>query len=1548
MAAKENLVRRIVREVNRFDNFYFEIHNEPFWNQPGVRDAEEVEFHDRMLAVIREEEAALENQHLVAHNFPQHADELSGDFGIINEHYPGMVPGSTIAGAEALLRDHYFRGKILAMGEADTRTEPQARLEAWMFLLGGGAIYQGLAFTNVLYTSDDEAGDNALGNAVRGSIRNAGRYIDGLHLVSLRRDLTWIQSAIPAGATVQAMANPGQQYVAYFHHGQSGLVNFQTVYNPIDTADHTAAPVVQLEAGSWRAVWTRPSDMAVLGTEEFNHNGGVYTLAPMIYQADVALRIDRTGDGDATPPPSPGGLAAVPEANGTVHLSWNAPAAADLAFYRIYRAESAGVPVAAEGMIGELPATVMELTDSSAALGTPYFYTVTAVDMNGNESTPSDEAGATPALRNAPFGGTTRGIPGVIQAEDFDLGGQDIAYHDLTPENEWGQYRELEGVDIETRDNENGVVHVVSTVAGEWLEYSVRVAAAGVYRLDLRTSGSTVGGEVLLEIDGVNISGPITIPEAVTEGEWHIVTVPEIVLPAGERILRLVISGNSGAIDWFEFTPVIKTGPAANAGADQEIADIDSDGFGLVRFDAGGSTAGDAPISTHTWKLGSTQLATGITPEIQLPLGEHIIVLTVTDTNGLSSTDEVAVRVIPAEFVNGSFEAGLSGWTTTGNMAIPTGGSYAPTHGSKLLAFNYGQAAPNGILSQTFATTPGLTYQLAFDMGVLAFNDSPQTLQVQVTGGSTLVSQSYVTRRINGVKVRWDSKSLLFTADSNSSTLVFRDLSSVTDSLDLTLDNIRIIPQISRALVVESSPATGAAITISPADNSGLGNGTTGFTRRYAHAVAVNLSAPSVHNGYSFSKWRKNGHDLTNSTNASVVMDADHTLTAVYIEGLPVITAQPGNLAVAAGGSATFRVTATAFGTLAYQWRFNGADLTGEHTDTLVISDVQTAKAGSYDVIVSNVVGSVTSSSAVLTVLAPPDTAFLVNGSFEAGFDGWTATGNMVIQSGGSYVATDGTRLVAFNGGQTTPNGILSQAFATIPGQIYQLAFDMGVYALNDSQQRLQVQLTGSSSLISQTYVTNRLNGIKVRWESKSLQFTANSSITTLVFRDVSTVTNSLDLTLDRVRIVPQISRRLIVRSTPVTGAAVSVSPADGSGLGNGTADFTRLYPNAATVNLTAAATNGALRFQKWQKNGVDHAATQATSVVMDGDHTFTAVYVEGPPVILTQPANVAIAAGGSATFRVTATSSAPVSYQWRFNGSPLPGTNSDTLSITNAQPANTGSYDVIVSNTAGPVISNPANLVIPSAISLANGSFEAGFDGWTVTGNVQIRNSVAPYSATNGTRIAAFNTSNGQPNGVVSRSIATTPGASYVLAFDVGVLAYNTLPQQLQMTCTGQAVLLSRNVVVTGPGNGTTRWFPQSFTFVADSATTVMAFRDISATTNAIDLLLDHVRLNGTSSIAAAIPPAEIRAVSRQLLGPAFLIGTYGNHKVGLLAPSTGTYVLEKSENLLNWERIDTLQAAGPGMIEFTKISPTDALIGHPVKSVFYRVVRLPDIASE
>jgi hypothetical protein len=84
----------------------------------------------------------------------------------------------------------------------------------------------------------------------------------------------------------------------------------------------------------------------------------------------------------------------------------------------------------------------------------------------------------------------------------------------------------------------------------------------------------------------------------------------------------------------------------------------------------------------------------------------------------------------------------------------------------------------------------------------------------------------------------------------------------------------------------------------------------------------------------------------------------------------------------------------------------------------------------------------------------------------------------------------------------------------------------------------------------------------------------------------------------------------LTVASTnPTSGVAITVSPLDKNGAGNGTTQFTRSYAKGTVVTLTAPATSTGGSFVKWQKGTTDYATTQATTVTMTAAATMTAVY---------------------------------------------------------------------------------------------------------------------------------------------------------------------------------------------------------------------------------------------------------------------------------------------------------------------------------------------------
>lgn len=112
------------------------------------------------------------------------------------------------------------------------------------------------------------------------------------------------------------------------------------------------------------------------------------------------------------------------------------------------------------------------------------------------------------------------------------------------------------------------------------------------------------------------------------------------------------------------------------------------------------------------------------------------------------------------------------------------------------------------------------------------------------------------------------SRTITFSLSRNSTMKAVYTAATTTTSYTLT--------------ITSSNPSSGVAVTVSPADRNGQGNGTTQFTRSYNSGTAVTLTAPSTANGNNFQKWQRNGVDAATTQTTSVTMSANTTMTAVY------------------------------------------------------------------------------------------------------------------------------------------------------------------------------------------------------------------------------------------------------------------------------------------------------------------------------------------------------------------------------------------------------------------------------------------------------------------------------------------------------------------------------------------------------------------------------------------------------------------------------------------------------------------------------------------
>lgn len=163
----------------------------------------------------------------------------------------------------------------------------------------------------------------------------------------------------------------------------------------------------------------------------------------------------------------------------------------------------------------------------------------------------------------SPFPGSDNIIRGPstrIEAEDFDLGGEGIAYHDRDNVNTPGLYRSSEAVDIKSSSDSSGGQYAIGWgYTDEWLEYTVCVEP-GIYDIELRVACGVAscddpahdGLDVFL--DDVKL-GSVDIPRTsqTWDGAYETVVMPGYLISGGHKILRVQFNSQPGDINWIEF-----------------------------------------------------------------------------------------------------------------------------------------------------------------------------------------------------------------------------------------------------------------------------------------------------------------------------------------------------------------------------------------------------------------------------------------------------------------------------------------------------------------------------------------------------------------------------------------------------------------------------------------------------------------------------------------------------------------------------------------------------------------------------------------------------------------------------------------------------------------------------------------------------------------------------------------------------------------------------------------------------------------------------------
>ncbi len=217
-----------------------------------------------------------------------------------------------------------------------------------------------------------------------------------------------------------------------------------------------------------------------------------------------------------------------------------------------------------------------------------YSGTATARLMWSSPSQPIEDIPASQLYPQGPFTAAAPSVNQRIEAENFDVGIPGVAYSDGTSGNAGGVYRNT-NVDLQATSDAGGGYNVGWSTAGEWLTYSINVPTSGTYDLDERLAASGKGGAFHVEVDDVNVTGTVAVPNTGGWQNWTTVTQTGLTLSAGRHVIKISqdkagTNGYVSNLNWLQVrseTPTIAVSSGGTSITKGQSSAID---FGTVPF----------------------------------------------------------------------------------------------------------------------------------------------------------------------------------------------------------------------------------------------------------------------------------------------------------------------------------------------------------------------------------------------------------------------------------------------------------------------------------------------------------------------------------------------------------------------------------------------------------------------------------------------------------------------------------------------------------------------------------------------------------------------------------------------------------------------------------------------------------------------------------------------------------------------------------------------------------------------------------------------------
>jgi len=281
---QERFVDRVVDELKDFDNHYFEICNEPYFG--GVT----LEWQAHIAARIVRAQTGNKYRQLISQNIANDkakVDAVLPNVAIYNFHY--ATPPETVP-----LNRHLQR----PIGDNETgfrgTNDAPYRIEAWDFMMAGGALFSHLDYSFVVgnedgtfvYPSTQPGGGNPTLRRQFGILRD---FIESFDLTRLTSDDAILVEGVPTTHTARALVQAGERAGIYFRPKQPNKPSDPPPPPPPIT---TPSPLVlRLPPGRWQAEWLDPVGGKIVHKQTVKSATDLLRLDAPAFPADMALRL---------------------------------------------------------------------------------------------------------------------------------------------------------------------------------------------------------------------------------------------------------------------------------------------------------------------------------------------------------------------------------------------------------------------------------------------------------------------------------------------------------------------------------------------------------------------------------------------------------------------------------------------------------------------------------------------------------------------------------------------------------------------------------------------------------------------------------------------------------------------------------------------------------------------------------------------------------------------------------------------------------------------------------------------------------------------------------------------------------------------------------------------------------------------------------------------------------------------------------------------------------------------------------------------------------